>query len=342
MKRSYLTFCLLLVNTFCLLGQDKDTVYLFNQSPLIGEIKRIKHGTMFFKGDDLGNIEIDLLNIKTLRAYGYGYRIQTAEREFVVGVFRPHDDDGKVIVYDGYEERTLLIRNLNDVQLIHKSFFKRLEGRAGAGYSYTRSSNIGRWNGDLLLEYDTERLDIDLRGSIIITQAEGTWDREREGLQLISNYYFSPNWFGFGMANYQRNLQLGINRRLQQGLGTGIPFLQHKRGVGTLTSGLVINQEINTEGIRNHNLFEVPVILNIAFFKLKSPKISFSTSQTLFIGLIQSGRYRNDGETRINWKIINNIDLGINFYNNFDNRPPLEIRNTNFDYGLVFNLGYTF
>jgi hypothetical protein len=144
------------------------------------------------------------------------------------------------------------------------------------------------------------------------------------------------------MANYQRNLQLGINRRLQQGLGTGIPFLQHKRGVGTLTSGLVINQEINTEGIRNHNLFEVPVILNITFFKLTSPKISFSTSQTLFIGLTQSGRYRNDGETRINWKIYNNIDLGINFYNNFDNRPPLEIRNTNFDYGLVFNLGYTF
>lgn len=342
MKKGVLTFCILLLCTFHLLGQDKDTVYLFDQSPLIGEIKRIKHGTLLFKGDNLGNIEIDLHNIKTLRAYGFGYRIQTAQREFIMGVFKPHEEDGNVIVYDGYEDQTFQIRNLNDVQLIHRNFFKRLEGRVGAGYSYTRSSNIGRWNGDLVLGYDTERLDVDLRGAIIITQGEGVLDRERENLQLISNYYFSPHWFGFGLANYQRNLQLGINTRLQQGLGAGLPFLQHKRGVGTVTSGLVINQEINTEGVSNHNLFEIPLILDITFFKLKSPKISFSTNQTFFIGLTQSGRYRNDGETRINWRILNNIDLGINFYNNFDNRPPLEIRDTNFDYGLVCNLGFTF
>lgn len=324
-----------------LFAQEKDTVYLYNQNPLIGELKRIRYGTMLFRGEDLGNMEIDLANVRTLRAYGYGYRIQTAQRQFVLGVFIPHEEDGKVTVYDGYEDRTFLVRNLNDVQLIHRNFFRRIEGRMGAGYSYTRSSAIGRWNGDLVLGYDTEKLEVDLRGSVIITQAEQFLDRERENLILTGNYYFDPNWFAFGLGVYQRNLQLGINRRIQQGLGVGLPMVQHKRGILTLQTGLVINQEINIEDLRDNNLYEVPVILDVTFFKLNKPKINFTSNQTFFIGLTQAGRYRNDGETRINWEIVNNIDFGVNFYNNFDNQPPIPM-GSNFDYGLVFNLGYRF
>ncbi len=340
--KKFLPFLLLIVcHGLEAFGQEKDTVYLYQQNPLIGELKRIRYGTMLFRAEDLGNLEIDLNQVKTIRAYGYGYRIQTAQREFIMGVFKPHEKDGKVTVYDGYEDRTFIVRNLNDVQLIHKNFFRRIQGRIGAGYSYTRSSAIGRWNGDLVLGYDTERLDVDLRGSIIITQAEQVLDRERENLLLTGNYYFDPNWFAFGLGVYQRNLQLGINRRIQQGLGVGIPMVQHKRGNLTLQMGLVTNQEINIEDQRTTNLYEAPIILDFTFFKLNKPKISFTSNQTLFIGLTQGGRYRNDGETRINWEIVNNIDLGINFYNNFDNQPPIPM-GSNFDYGLVFNLGYRF
>ncbi len=341
MRMLLLIFCVIICHTIDVRAQEKDTVYFYHQNPLIGELKGIRYGTMLFRGEDLGNLEIDLNQVRTIRAYGYGYRIKTAHREFIMGVFKPHDEDGKVTVYDGYEDRTFTVRNLNDVQLIHKNFFRRIAGRVGAGYSYTRSSDIGRWNGDLVLGYDTERLDVDLRGSIIITQAEEVLDRERESLLLTGNYYFNPNWFAFGMGVYQRNIQLGINRRIQQGLGVGLPMVQHKRGILTLQLGIVTNQEINIEDVRTTNLYEVPVILDFTFFKLNKPKINFTSNQTLFIGLTQGGRYRNDGETRINWEIVNNIDLGVNFYNNFDNQPPIPM-GSNFDYGLVFNLGYRF
>jgi hypothetical protein len=140
------------------LAQTMDTVFLAGQAPIVGELKRIRYGTLHFKGENLGNLEIDLTHVHTLRAYGYGYRIQTAERQFVVGVFIPQKDPGKVTVYDGFENRDFEVRNLNEVQLIHQRFFRRMEGRAGAGYSFSRGSEIGRWNGDFVLEYDTERL----------------------------------------------------------------------------------------------------------------------------------------------------------------------------------------
>jgi hypothetical protein len=341
MKKYWILLLFLVGMSQATFSQNKDTLFLNNQSPIIGELKRIKYGNILFKADELGNLDVNLKNIRTIRAYGYGYRIQTADREFLLGVFKPHQEPGKVFVYDGFENKTLLIRDLNDVQLIHQNFFRRMEGRVGAGYSYTKSSEIGRWNGDLILQYDTENLDTDLRGSIILTQEEGVLSRERESLQLISTYYFSPDWFGFAMGNYQRNLELGITRRLQQGLGLGILVLQHKRGSGNLKSGIVINQEFDTEGLRNNNLYEIPVIFDVTFFKLRSPKIIFSTNQTIFIGMTQQGRYRNDGETRINWTIVNNIDLGLNFYNNFDNQPPIFMGATS-DYGLVFSIGYVF
>jgi len=67
--------------------------------------------------------------------------------------------------------------------------------------------------------------------------------------------------------------------------------------------------------------------------------LSFSFVPKFFLGLNQEGRKRYDGDIRVNWEVINNLNLSLQFYSNFDNQA-LQGSNTNFDYGMVFNVGY--
>jgi hypothetical protein len=59
----------------------------------------------------------------------------------------------------------------------------------------------------------------------------------------------------------------------------------------------------------------------------------------MYFGINQDGRKRFDGETRINWEVISNLNLGLQFYSSFDN-ASLGGSSNNYDYGIVFNVGY--
>jgi hypothetical protein len=338
---------IILVAIFCFFlwdpsfGQERDTLFLKNQPPIAGKLEKIRYGYITFDMDGVGSIDVDLHNVTTIKTVGFGYRIQTANRDFLKGNFERHEDEGRVKIISGSDEMDISIRNLNEVRLLQEKFFDRIEGRFGAGFTLSRFNNVGIYNGDLEIRYDTERLEMSLNGSIIYSQEEGRLSRDRENLLFRTNYYLSPNWQAVGMANYQRNLHLGIAQRFQQGVGAGLYVLQHKRAIARVVSGVVINDELTVGGVRNSWLVEAPLIFEFAFFRLSRPEINFRTTQSFFAGISQWGRIRNDGNTRLSWTVINNLDLGLNFYNNYDNQSPAETQ-SRFDYGLVFEIGFQF
>lgn len=341
MKLSLVAVFLFLFAVEPLFGQERDTVFLKNQTPLAGKIERIRYGYISLDMDYVGLIDIDLNNVLTMKTSGFGYRIQTANRDFLIGNFEKHDDEGRVRIVSGSDQMDIAIRNLNEVRLLQEKFFDRVEGRIGAGFTLSRFNNVGIYNGDLSLRYDTERLEMSLTGSLIYSQEEGQLSRDRENLLFRTNYYLTPSWHAVGMANYQRNLHLGIERRYQMGGGAGLYVIQHKRVIASVVSGLVINDELTVDGVRNSWLVEAPLILEFAFFKLSRPEINFRTTQAFFKGLSQWGRIRNDGNTRLSWTVVEDLDLSLNFYNNYDNQSPAETQ-SRFDYGIVFEIGFHF
>lgn len=324
------------------LGQEYyDTLYLKNQPPLAGKLERIRRGHIIFDLQDVGTIDVDLNKVKTLKTTGFGYRIQTANRDFLIGNFNLHEDEGRVKIVSGSDEIDIALRNLSDVRLLHENFLERLEGEISAGMRLSRFDNLGIYNGDIELNYDTERLEMDLTGYIFYVQEEGQISRDRENAIFSANYYLSPIWHAVAMANYQRMLQLGIARRFQQGLGAGLYVLQHKRVITRIITGMMINNEVSVSGFRNAYLFEAPLICELTFFRLSKPEINFRTTQALFTGLSQPGRFRVDGSTRLSWNVVSDFDISLNYYNNFDNRSP-ENFGSRYDYGLVFEVGFKF
>ncbi|MGN6510570.1 MAG: DUF481 domain-containing protein, partial [Chitinophaga sp.] len=143
------------------------------------------------------------------------------------------------------------------------------------------------------------------------------------------------------MASYQRNISLGISRRFQEGLAIGNKFLLRPHMRAHAVTGVVLNQERSIDGDDSKVLAEIPVLLQYDLFLFSDPKISLSSSQSVFFGVTQAGRIRQDGETKLSWEIFKDFTVDLIFYNNFDNQPPAA-DSRKFDYSIVFGIGYEF
>ena len=108
-----------------------------------------------------------------------------------------------------------------------------------------------------------------------------------------------------------------------------------------LISGLVLSQEKSTEGVFTPTQVEVPFTVLFDFFHFAKPDMSLSLSQSLFTGLTDLGRFRQDAQLTLYVKIITDFSFTIQLYDNYDNRPP-GANAEKFDYGIVFSLTYMF
>ncbi len=101
-----------------------------------------------------------------------------------------------------------------------------------------------------------------------------------------------------------------------------------------------MNQEFNSDSTFNNQL-EIPLILTFDLYKFSKPEIYISTSFKAFGNLTELGRFREEFDFKIMWKIITDLNMQIQFYNSFDNRTSKQ-KNSNLDYGTIISIGYKF
>lgn len=342
-RRFFFVFicCQLFAISFKALAQEKDTLFLRNGQIMVGKLNSISLGIIQFDDMDLAVQNIKYHKIKTIKAGMATYRIQTIDQAVYYGVLKPSTNYGEVIVDDGLVSKPYPIVNIFNLVSLEKKFIKKIKGTVSLGYSYTKSSDIGRTNIDWNLRFTEQKYQVEFVGSFIFTNNQGVKTRDRESVGL-GGYYNLNSVLVAGLGlNYQRNIELGLASRIQQAVGFGRRFLFKSNLQGTLSSGAVINQERSLEGSSSGNLYEIPLQFKLDYFHYAAPNLSFTVFPKAFLGLNQNGRKRFDGETRVNWEVIKNLDLGLQFYASYDNQA-LEGSNTNFDYGIVFNVGYKF
>jgi hypothetical protein len=320
-------------------AQEKDTVYLRNGQVLIGKLLSIGLGVIEFDDADLNVQNIRYHKIKTIKATTTTYRIETIDKSFYYGVLKSSKNYGEVLIDNSLEEKPYQIADIYELRVLEKHFLKKIKGTIAFGYSYTRSSDIGRRNFDLSLNFTEQKFNVGLAASSIFTNNQGDRTRDREGISLTGFYDIDAVWITGLLLNYQRNLELGLDRRFQQGIGGGRRLLLKSNLQGSLISGLVVNRERDLEGTSSGNLFEYPIQFSLNYFHYSKPNIQVTFTSGVFFGLNQGGRIRFDGETRLNWEVISNLNLSLQFYSSYDNASLAGSANS-FDYGLVFNVGY--
>jgi len=321
------------------MSQVKDTLYMHRGQMLIGEVLSVNEGRLEFDSDDAGVVKVKYYKIRTFSAQIHYYRIRTTDDQILYGRIHASDNDGFIRVND---ETELPIESIIRLQRYDESFWQRMNGQISAGYDYTRSSNNGRINFDLSLQYLAQDFEMAFTASSIVTQESGSFARDIETINASPVYFLNYRWLVAGRLRYQRNLELSLARRIQEFVGAGYALVQESHIQVFSVSGIALNQELSTEGVKSGNLLEIPVIMSFRLYQLQDPNLQLSINQSIYFGITQGGRIRNDGEIRLSWEAINDFVIGLNFYNNYDNQPPEGESSQTFDFGTVLSLGYKF
>ncbi|MDI3318325.1 DUF481 domain-containing protein [Pinibacter soli] len=323
------------------LHAQRDTVYFLNGSMVVGEVKKIKLGVMTFDPDDANDITIQLRKIRTLSARTRVFRIESIKGEVYYGKILSDSEATKIFINRGYDTTELQLENISVLYPYESTVLQRFSGNVSVGYSFTRSSDLGRFNFDTRLSYTAKKNELTFSASGIYTITDSSFSRDREDIYMKDNYYFSPTWFASVFLAYQRNLELGLSRRYQEGLGAGNKFLTRKSVYAWGRLGMVFNQEKSTEDVRTGTQAELFGQLEFNFFRFSKPEINLLTSQTFYYSLTQKDRFRYDGSTDLSWEIFDDFKLTLSFYNNFDSKPPVAGSRT-LDFGVVFGIAYSF
>jgi hypothetical protein len=340
MKKHMMFYCLVMITGTCF-SQLEDTLFFNNGSVVIGEIKKIRLGVLTFDPSDANDISVQLRNLKTITGVTNIFRIETVTEDVYYGKLIPHGSNNYVKMVQGHDTSILFLQDISIMYPFEKTFLNRFSGNVGLGYSYTRSSNFGRLNFDGGMNYAARKLEISLSASGIYTMTDSSFTRDNENFDVKSNYYFSTTWFATAFLAYQRNLELGLDRRYQEGVGVGNKFITSKHVYTWARGGLVFNQERNTENVTTGTLTELFGQVEFNFFRFVKPEINFNIAQTLYYSLSQKGRFRSDGQASLSWEIINDLDLNLTFYDNYDSKPPAA-DSKEFDFGVTFGVSYSF
>ena len=297
-------------------------------------------GVITFDPDDANDVTVQLRKLKSFAAVRTVFRIETTGKKVFFGQLVPHNMN-QFVKLIGSDTAVFHIENITDLYPYNRSIAQRFSGSVGLGFTYTRSSDFGQFNFNGKLNYVARDDEISISTSGIYSITDTSFTRDREDVTTKYNHFFSPTWFATTFLSYQRNLQLGLERRYQEGLGIGNKFLKSKQVYAWGRTGLVFNQEKNIQNVSSGLLTEVFGQIEFNFFRFTKPEINFVLSETFYYGLSQNGRFRNDGETNLNWELIDDLNLNFTFYNNFDSQPPVA-ESRKFDFGIVFGLNFSF
>lgn len=323
-------------------GQDlKDTIFFLNGTRVIGKIKSIKLGVMSFDPDDANDITVQLRKLRSIAAVRQVFRVETIDNRVFFGKMYPVPQPSFASIRTPSDTVDLPIEEISVLYPFKNSFWQRFSGNASAGFDFTRSSGFGRLNFDGTLNYKSKKQEITLSATGIYTITDSTFSRDREDLGLKYNHYFTTTWFGTLLLRYQRNLELGLDRRYQEGAGAGNKFITSRHVYAWTRLGVVLNQEENTEGVKSGALTEISGQFEFDFFRFTKPEVRCSMTQAFFYSLSQKGRFRNDGQTDLNWEIFKDFRFTLTFYNNLDSQPPTK-ESPKVDYGIVVGFTYIF
>lgn len=334
---------LMVESSFAQKTVKKDTLFFNNGEVLIGELKEITYGKATFDSDAIGLITIKMYKIRSAHTTIGTLRVETTDNRKLYGKLEPTKSRDTVYVVDSVSRIKVPLNQINSVITFRRSFFDQLDGNVSAGFSFSHSSSIGQVNLNGNIKYTSRWLETELTVSTLASIDSSHYIRDQETEQLSSYHYIkSSDWFAGAAISHQRNQELSLAYRYQGMLGGGNKFLTSETINAIALTGIAFSKEKSIDGVSTGGTeMEIPLILQIDFFKYTHPNMQVTMNNAGYISLTQAGRYRYDGSITFAWELIKDFSLTLNLYGNYDSKP-LDLGSNKIDYGLVMGLAYKF
>ena len=321
--------------------RDKsDVVVLRNGNYLTGDILSLEYGTLTLKTDQMGTLHIEWPAVRSISSK-FAFAVERTGGLKSYGVISTSDDGASLMVAAEGTTTKIPMENIERLARYSRSFWNRINGNLAVGFTYTKANETSVGSINLNTFYRSTAVDGTLTFSSNASKtAEG--DNTYRGI-LSSTVIFlrqSRNFWGL-VGSLERDQELGINARLVGGAVLGRRFVEMSFMELTGVAGVVVAQESITSNPEQQTSLEAVLGVSWRIFKFSDPETSLTLGLSLYPSLTESNRYRGNGNLSLTHEFGGDFTLGLTGYWSADTHPPDPTAEKS-DYGLTFNLGYSF
>jgi hypothetical protein len=316
-----------------------DIVVLANGDRITGEVQELERGRLTFKTDDIGTLEIEWDNVRSVTATA-SFDVDDLDGNRYVGSLEAGAADAELRIVSPEGVATVPFRNVARIRRLGSTFWSRLDGSIDVGASYTSASEL--FNLDVAASLETERpgWEIVIDATSTINSQPEVEDTRRSTLSIAYARRFQNRWLALVQGQLEQNRELGFDLRSSAAAGGGRYFVQSQRDRLLAGLALSVNRERPVDGEETTNV-EAMVLLRYDRYSYDYPKVDVSVTAAGFTSLSDGGRHRVELDARLKRELVKDFYATLRGYESYDSRPATEGAPTD-DYGVTFALGWSF
>jgi hypothetical protein len=325
-------------------AQKTDVVTMPNGDRITGEIKGLSRGKLDYSTDDLGRLSIEWVKLTRLVSDHY-FDVEVATGRRYFGRLAEPAADGLIVVR-GVTTDTLPIPFVIGISPLNTGFLQRTKAYLDVGFSLAKANQATTLSADAETEYRGERMGATLSFDMYVQGQEEVPTTSRSSLSFKVDRFFPNRWDAGALASLAQNDELNLDYRLTGGLGGGRVLRQTNgseigAGFGVVATKEQYFPEEGQPAADPTTSLETMAWFGWDAYRFDSPKLDFSTTLALFPSLTDLGRVRGEFELRLKYEVFKDFNVGINFSDTFDSRPPDENASKN-DYVTSLTIGWSY
>jgi len=311
-------------------AQKTDRVLLKNGNRITGEIKNMKFAKLSFDMDGPGTISIKWEHVVTI----------TSDKTFQVTM-----QNGDVLItrLDSifFEQPEVTLDSIIEIVRIKDKFMQRLDGSINLGFNYAKSNNDLQFNFNSSITYRKPKVELNFKINSVISDNDNDTISKKQDATLDFYRKFKNKTYLNALLGWQQNTELGLDSRFILPVVGGKILLNNNHQRLLTGGGLSFNFEKSSGNPDYAGSLEGMLIISFKEFKYSTPKVSIDSRLAIFPGITDWGRVRIGLNVSSRVEIFKDFNVGLNFYDEFDNHPPAGALSKN-DFGINFTIGYEF
>ena len=328
--RTIILVCLIVANAT---ANAADMVFFSGGNVLIGELKYMERGRLFFKTDATGTIGIEWDEIERLTS-DQQLRLELVDGNRYFGSIGATDSGQRALVDARRGKLSVDLKQVVSIQPFEEEFWERFSGNVSAGYNFTKSSDVTQFNFGARMQYQTDNWRSGVEVNSIITEDSDQETTNRSSLNINTRRLRGKHWATGAFTSFERNDGQGVDLRSSVGGILEHYLINNNTQRLALNGGLLYSHESIIDSSDSNDSIEA--LFNVAYeiFRYDSPELDLASQLSVIPNLTDWGRVRSELDITLKWEVYEDLFWQLTFYNSYDNRPPTEDA-ANSDYGVI-------
>jgi len=320
--RGFVFVYVLFLTMDSLAGPKIDTIYFQQGDRITAEVKSLRNNQLQLSTDDAKTINVQWDKVDSVIILN-NMRILLKDGRILYGKILPAGQKGHGTIWSATGDPEMIeLIYIVGLSALEDTFFQRLKGTLGSGFSYVKASKLTQLNLSGSINYQSEKNRVSLSYDGIFTRDASSGSKQNQSGGATFFRFLPRNWFLNSALLAESNTELQLDLRTSLSAGGGNSFIINNTTHLYGALGVQATRELSKGG-NQYNL-ESLVVVDYSVFIYDDPEVSLTMSTKLIPSLSDWGRVRFDLDSNLKWEIFNDFYLKWTFFFNYDSRPLTE------------------